>query len=89
MSRREEWRKVLQSELSRWSSISRNDVLAELRTRGVYEVVAESNRYQVEVELLQDTPDYLHMSIAVDDGSLPASIHPASESFLCRKSERH
>jgi hypothetical protein len=84
MSRREEWRKVLQSELSRWSSRSRNDVLAELRTRGVYKVVAESNRYQVEVELLEDTPEYLHLSIAVDDGSLPASIRPESETFRCR-----
>ena len=85
MSRREEWRKVLQSELSRWSSMSRNDVLAELRTRGVYEVVAESKRYQVEVELLEDTPEYLHLSIAVDDGSLPPSIRPESETFRCRK----
>jgi hypothetical protein len=87
MSRREEWRKVLQGELSRWSSMSCNDVLAELRTRDVYEVVAESKQYQVEVELLEETSEYLHVSIAVDDGSLPASIHPESESFLCRKAQ--
>jgi len=62
-----------------------NDVLAELRTRDVYEVAAESKQYQVEVVLLEDTPEYLHVSIAVDDGSLPASIHPESQSFLCRK----
>ena len=89
MSSREEWQRVLQTERRRWSSMSCDMVLAELKRRDVYEVVADSKRYQVEVELLQDTPDYLHMSIAVDDGSLPASIHPASESFLCRKSERH
>ena len=66
--------------------MSCNDVLAELRTRDVYEVVAEeSKQYQVEVVLLEDTPEYLHMSIAVDDGSLPASMRPESESFLCRK----
>jgi hypothetical protein len=53
MSIREEWRKVLQGELGRWSSMSCNDVLAELRTRDVYEVVAESKQYQVEVELLE------------------------------------
>jgi hypothetical protein len=85
MSRREEWRKVLQRELSRWSSMSCNDVLAELRTRDVYEAVAESKQYQVEVVLLENTSEYLHVSIAVDDGSLPASIRPESESFLCRK----
>lgn len=61
------------------------DVLAELRTRDVYEVVAESKQYQVEAVLLEDTPEYLHVMIAVDDGSLPASLHPESTSFLCRK----
>ena len=65
--------------------MSCNDVLVELRARDVYEVVAESKQYQIEVVLLEDTPEYLHVSIAVDDGSLPASILPESESFLCRK----
>ena len=85
VSRREQWRSVLQTELSRWSSMSCDDVLAELRNRDVYEVVAESNHYQIEVVLLEDTPEYLHVSIAVDDGKLPGSIHPESASFLCRK----
>lgn len=85
MSRREEWRRVLDSELIRWSSMSCNEVLAELRTRDTYEVVAESKQYQVEVVLLENTPEYLHVSIAVDDGSLPWSIRPESTSFLCRK----
>ena len=85
MSRREQWRSVLQTELSRWSSLPFDDVLAELRNRGVYEVVAEAQRYQVEVELLEDTPEYLSLSIAVDDGTLPASILPECENFIVRK----
>ena len=85
MSRREEWRNVLQREMSRWSSMSSNDVLPELGTRDVYEVVVASRQYQVEVVVLENTPEYLHVGIAVDDGSLPASIRPESESFLCRK----
>ena len=76
---------MLQRELSRWSSMSSNDVLAELGTRDVYEVVVASRQYQVEVVVLENTPEYLHVGIAVDDGSLPASIRPESESFLCRK----
>jgi hypothetical protein len=87
MSRREEWRKVLQAELRRWSSMSCDEVLAELRTRDVYELVANSKKYQVEVQLLEYKPEYLHVSIAVDDGSLPGSIHPESESFICRKAQ--
>lgn len=86
MSRHEEWRVVLQAELTRWSSLSTDAVLIELQNRDVYEVVADSRRYQVEVVLLEDTPEYLHVSIAVDDGSLPGSIHPESESFICKKS---
>jgi hypothetical protein len=65
--------------------MSSNDVLAELGTRDVYEVVVASRQYQVEVVVLENTPEYLHVGIAVDDGSLPASIRPESESFLCRK----
>jgi hypothetical protein len=87
MSRRDEWKQVLQGELSRWTSLSCDDVLAELRTRNVYDVVAESKQYQVEVELLENTSEYLHVVISVDDGSLPASIHPESQSFLCRKAQ--
>lgn len=85
MSRREEWRTALQAELKRWSSMSCDEVLTELRTHDVYELVADSKQYQVEVVLLEDKPEYLHISIAIDDGSLPGSMHPESESFICRK----
>jgi hypothetical protein len=62
-----------------------DELLAELRNRDVYEVVADSKQYQVEVELLEDTPEYLHVGIAVDDGRLPASIRPETGGFLLRK----
>jgi hypothetical protein len=65
--------------------MSSDDLLAQIRSQEVYEIVADSKRYQVEMELLEDTPEYLHVSIAVDDGSLPASIRPEASSFLCRK----
>jgi hypothetical protein len=88
MSGREEWHKVLRAELGRWSSMSCSEILAELKTRDVYEVIADSRQYQVEVVLLEDTPEYLHVSVAVDDGSLPASILPESDSFISRKAQR-
>ena len=87
MDRREQWRRVLQTELIRWSSMSSDELLAQVRSQEVYEVVADSKRYQVEVQLLEDTPEYLHVSIAVDDGSLPGSIRPEASSFLCQKSQ--
>jgi len=68
--------------------MSCSDVLTELRTRDVYEVVADSKLYQVEVELLEDTPEYLHVSISVDDGSLPASILN-SKAFYVERSRNY
>lgn len=86
-NRSEEWQGILDREVKHWSSLSCDEILAELSTHDVHEVVADSRRYQVEVVLLEDKPEYLHISIAVDDGHLPASIHPASKSFMCRKAK--
>jgi hypothetical protein len=59
---------------------------AELEDGNVaYEVVVDSKTYQVEVDLLEDTQAYLHVSVAVDDGTLPAAFTPASKSFVVKK----
>jgi len=85
MSRREEWRKVLDSEVQRWSAMSCEQLVSELRDLQAYEVEFESKKYQVEVELLENTGKYLHVAVAVDDGSLPASISPLTHSFIRQK----
>jgi hypothetical protein len=48
MSRREEWRKVLDSEVRRWSALSSEQLLAELEDLLAYEVEVDSKKYQVE-----------------------------------------
>ena len=48
----------------------------------VYEVESDSKTYQVEVELLENTATYVHVMVGVDDGSLPASLFPATTSFI-------
>jgi hypothetical protein len=85
MSRRKEWQKVLDSEVKRWSAMTCEQVVSELHPVQAYEVEFESNQYQVEVELLENTEEYLHVMVAVDDGSLPASISPLTHSFICQK----
>lgn len=45
----------------------------------------DSKTYQVEVDLLEDAEAYFHVSVAVDDGTLPAAIIPASRSFIVKK----
>ena len=85
MSRREEWQKVLDSEVKRWSALSCDQLASELQHLQAYEVEIDSKKYQVEVELLENTEQYLHLVIAVDDGRLPASISSLTHSFICRK----
>lgn len=87
MKRRERWHKVLQTEVARWSSKSCDELRAELKHGKEYEVEFESVVYQVEVHLLQDTDTYVHISVAVDDGTLPGSLFPAQKSFI-RKDAR-
>lgn len=82
MSRREEWRKVLDSQVERWSAMSCSQLVSELHDLQTYEVEFDSKKYQVEVELLENTEQYLHVMVAVDDGSLPASIRPLTDSFI-------
>jgi hypothetical protein len=82
MGRRDEWRKVLDSEVKRWSALSLDELVSRLHGHQAYEVEFESKRYQVEVELLENTEQYLHVVVAVDDGSLPASISPLCHSII-------
>jgi len=82
MSRREEWRQVLDAEIERWSEKSCEQLITELHEVRCYEVEFESKRYQVEVELLENTKEYVHVILSVDDGSLPWSISPVSRSFI-------
>ena len=45
--------------------------------------------YQVEVEILESTEEYFHVMVPVDDGSLPASMMPETQSFICNKEFRN
>ena len=51
----------------------------------VYEVELDSKMYQVEVEMLKSTEEYFQVMVAVDDGSLPASMVPETQIFICNK----
>lgn len=85
MKRREEWRPVLDAELKRWSEKSTEQLLAELGQVQAYETEFENKKYQVEVEILENTEKYVHVLVAVDDGTLPAAMSPLNESFIREK----
>ena len=76
---------MLDSEVQRWSAMSCDQLIFELHNLQVYVVELESKKYQVEVILLENTDKYLHIMVAVDDGSLPASISPLTSTFISQK----
>jgi hypothetical protein len=86
MGRRAEWQEVLDAETERWSSMSCEHLIAELHDVQAYVVEVDSKQYQVEVQLLENTNAYVHVLVAVDDGSLPWSIVPLTRSFIRQKS---
>jgi hypothetical protein len=85
MKRREQWRPVLDGAVKKWSAKSCAELVAELAEVKNYEVEFEKKKYQVEVQLLENTDKYVHVCIAVDDGSVPASLRPLSSSFMREK----
>ena len=82
MAEKKAWREVLDAEAQRWSSMSSDELLSELHDVQAYEVERDSGKYQVEVELLENTDAYVHVMIAVDDGRLPASLWPVTTTFV-------
>jgi hypothetical protein len=83
LSRRDGWRKVLDAEVQRWSALSCDELISVLRDDQAYEVEFESKKYQVEVELLENTEQYLNVIVAIDD--FPASIRPLCQTFIRSK----
>ena len=85
MNRRWRWRKVLDAEMRHWSALPYAQLIARLSKADVYEVKHDSRTYQVEIEVLENTEKYVRVVLSVDDGSLPAAIWPATDSFICTK----
>jgi len=48
----------------------------------VYTVILGNKKYQVEVEILEKKRDYIHIALAIDDGSFFRWISPISTSFI-------
>lgn len=68
----------LRRKLERWSAKPFATLIAKLTDVAAYQVDGPEP-YQVEVQLLEQTPGYVHISIAVDDGGLSTFMpHSAS-----------
>jgi hypothetical protein len=85
MNRREQWQKVLDREVPRLLAMPFSQLETALRDLHANEVKFEANTYQVEIEILQNNDQYVQVMVAVDDGSLPASVVPLTDSFVRNK----
>jgi hypothetical protein len=88
MADRKKLREVLEGEVALWSKKTYQQVIAELTLDlEAYQVKVDSVEYNVEVQLLENTESYIHVSVAVDDGSLPSAMFPVSDSFILKKDD--
>ncbi|MGC2193727.1 MAG: hypothetical protein WA628_03560 [Terriglobales bacterium] len=85
MNRRDAWRPVLEAQIKRWEAKSCERLIAELTDVVTYEVEFDGQRYQVEVQLVENTDTYVHVGIAVDDASFWEAVRPLSSSFIRNK----
>ncbi len=85
MERREEWQPVLDTEVKKWRAKSCSELIAQLNDVKAYQVEVGGKTYQIEVQLLENTDKYVHVGVAVDDGSIPAAFRALSSSFIREK----
>jgi hypothetical protein len=77
----------LNAEIERWSAIPAGLLIQRLEDVQAYEVQFGTGMLQVEVHLLENTANYVHVAISVDDGSFLGSIRPLSSSFIRQKEQ--
>lgn len=86
--RRSELLKFLEDEVAAWASKKYKELKVELATPVSYETEREGRKYTVEVQVIEDTPDYIHVSLDVDDGSIVRTVLPLVKSFLVYRDGR-
>jgi hypothetical protein len=79
--------RILDAEVARWSELSVEQLLDELQQEKAYQVESGTKKLQVEVQLVEDTADYIHVVVSVDDGTPPHSLRPATQGFIKKKNE--
>ena len=76
-------RECLRREVERWSAKRFDVLVTELQDVVAYSC-EEPHSYQVEVQALERVAEYIHVSVAVDDGGWTAFV-PVSTSFLVHR----
>jgi len=86
--KREDSRPYLDREIDRWSAKSYDALRQELNEKALNECEAGAP-YHLEIQLLEDKPDYLHVFVAVcSENAKWSCSHPLSGSFIVRRDGR-
>ena len=88
MNQRESWQKVLDSETLKWSTRSCEQLMSELPDERVYRVESDGASYEVSVQILERTDQYVQVMVSVNGGGFWGFIHPLSDTFVSRRGER-
>lgn len=75
-------KELLSEELQEWSKKPRDQIVAELLCSRGYERGMGDSWHQFEVMLVENTPDYIHVLICVDDGSHEWARTPITSGFI-------
>ena len=87
--KREELRPYLDHEIAKWSAKSYQTLREELRDGNFADAANPSAEYHLEVDLLENRNDYVHVSVAVCSERVRWScFHPLSRSFLVYRDGR-
>lgn len=84
---KEELKKALIAEKNKYTSKSFEE-LVKIQKPITYQGGIGDNWYQVEVQILEKTEKYVHLSISVDDGRIPKAILPLCEDFILYKDDK-
>ncbi len=84
--KRSELRERLRAEVEQWAQKSYQE-LAALTYPLTYDagVPSDASYYQTEVTLLEKTPEFIHLAVAVSDAGLSAFV-PVTDDVLVRAS---
>jgi len=86
--RKQDLKLVLDEEISRLAQKTYAELTTSFADVVGYERGDKENYCQFEVQLLEHTPDYVHVCVSVDDGSFIRSFAPVTRGFLVYRDGR-
>ncbi len=75
-------RDLLDAETDSWSKKSYSRLIDELDDVIAYTRGDGADFHQFEIEMIEHEPEYVHVMVSIDDGSLVRSFSPLTRGFI-------